>query len=228
MYYPYGGASLFGRQSSHFLYLILFCNFLCHFPYYQTLNRAPLAKSSSNDDEEWGWEDSSQGGDDIQIELASTKKDDDQDLTMAFSITGKRTSIQPQPATSDPVFHRTSHITSTTSAITTSSQISNPTVVTVVPASTYPHTTPITSLETTPVVATKKKTTANSTQSDDVFTSMGLASTPSFTSSTTSKSAVMPKASTNASKKSSSLSAIDLGLDSNWEDDGDLDDLLDD
>jgi hypothetical protein len=194
--------------------------------------RAPLAKSSTNDDEEWGWEDSSQGGDDVQVELTSTKKDDDQDLTMAFSITGKKTSMSPQSTASEPVFHRNPHtITSNTIPITSNNQSATSTGMALGPnTSTFSLslTNPITSLETTTTTMTtnKMKATQKPTQqSEDVFTSMGLASTPNFTP-TTSKSA-LTKSSTTANK-STSLAAIELGLDSNWDDDGDLDDLLDD
>ena len=69
----------------------------------------------------------------------------------------------------------------------------------------------------------KKK--QNKNQADDLFASMGLAAKPTFSATTSSSTTTKAP----LSKKSSDLVATDLmSVDAKWDDDGDLDDLLDD
>lgn len=189
--------------SSHHDFLFLF---------FSLYDSAPLARASTDDDEEWGWEDSSQGGVDGDVELSNKK--DDEDLSMAFAMSTKR---HPPPPKASPVFSRAPAIASV------QQQTSRPTSV--APSSFSPNNLQITTLgASTATSSMAKKKPIIKKQDDDLFASMGLAAKPNFS---TTNSSSMTKAS-DTTKKSTTLAATDLGNDANWDDDGDLDDLLDD
>jgi hypothetical protein len=173
--------------------------------YYST----PLARASADDDEEWGWEDSSQGGVDGDVELSNRK--DDEDLTMAFAM-----SKRPSTPKASPVFSRAP-------AVASAHQTNRPTSS--APSSFSPSNLQITTLgaSTTTSTMSKKKPIIKK-QDDDLFASMGLAAKPNFSTTNSGSMTRAPE----PTKKSTKLAATDLGNDANWDDDGDLDDLLDD
>jgi len=174
----------------------------------------PLA--ATDDDEEWGWEDNSQRQNDGDVELIGTKKED-HDLTRAFAMqsTGLPRNISAQPQN---ISKRSSPIVSRTKKTPAMSNF--PSAATTTAAPTVPSL-KITSLgksSSVPKKPIKKKNT-----DDDLFASMGLSAKPTFSQN---KPKVESKSSVTTSKLST-LATTDLG-NADWDDDGDLDDLLND
>jgi hypothetical protein len=171
----------------------------------------PLARSSPDDDEEWGWEDSSTGDNGGDVEM--TAKNDDEDLTMAFSISQTRPSApKASPAVrpkSSPVVSRPINSSMSSTPYSAAATSAMPTMQ-------------ITSLglKKASGVGLAKKKPMKKKQEDDLFASMGLAAKPTFSQA--------PKAKTAAKPNSSALAATDMGDEPDWDDDGDLDDLLND
>jgi len=175
----------------------------------------PLA--STDDDEEWGWEDNSQrqsGGD---VELTGTKKEDD-DLTRAFAM--QSTSLPRNISSQAPKINKRS------SPIVSRTNKKAP------PLSNFPSTTNTTTKPSMPSLkitslgkssGVPKKPMKKKAADDDLFASMGLAAKPVFSQN---KPKVESKSSVTRSKLST-LAAADLG-NADWDDDGDLDDLLND
>lgn len=167
----------------------------------------PLAgATAADDDEEWGWEDSSAGGEG-DIEMSSKK--DDEDLTMAFAMTRPKAS----PSVTRPTIRTPP----------TSFSPKAPVAYSPTPAATSTMPMQITSLgiKKTSTVAAKKKPVKKKTPDDDLFASMGFSAKPTFQHAP-------PKPAAAPVSNTSSLAAVDMGGDADWDDDGDLDDLLND
>ena len=178
-----------------------------------------MARSSAADDEEWGWEDSSHGNKG-HVEMSTMKHDED--LSMAFAMTSNTRQSQLPNNASPPVYSRAQGAMGTLATVGNRSQFTSSAM-------------PITSLgvrKSSPSSSsslTTRKKPIKKIQEDDLFTSMGLAAKPTFAASSTSKSGitVAPKVKS-STKNSSFLAATDMSVDAHWDDDGDLDDLLDD
>lgn len=174
----------------------------------------PLA--STDDDEEWGWEDNSQrqGGD---VELTGTKKEDD-DLTRAFAM--------QSPGLPRNISAQAPKVNKRSSPIVSRTKKKIPPIPNF-PSTTNTKTTPsVPSLKITSLGKSSgipKKPMKKKTTDDDLFASMGLAAKPTFSQS---KPKVESKSSV-ATSKLSTLASADLGS-ADWDEDGDLDDLLND
>lgn len=224
--------------------LFCYCNgptdYLCF-----TIHSIPLA-SATDDDEEWGWEDSSAGGGDVELmgSFSSARVKDDDALNEALAIEKKqpapkfvmspppmrsniagggaggnrkasssprvtaRPAAAPPPASSPPPVHHASapppmamQITSLGQKITNNNGSKKP-----------------------PARAVKKN-------DDDLFASMGLSSKPTFAPKQPagilgSKQSMM--SSTSSSTSSWRNASVEADEAAKWDDDGDLDDLLND
>jgi hypothetical protein len=170
----------------------------------------PLARSNPDDDEEWGWEDSSHGKNGGDVEM--TAKNDDEDLTMAFSVSQTRPSV---PKASPVVRPKSSPVVSRPM---NNGMSSTPYSAAATPAMPTMQITSLGLKKASGVGLAKKKPIRK--KEDDLFASMGLAAKPTFSQA--------PKAKAVAKPKSSALAATDMGEEADWDDDGDLDDLLND
>lgn len=145
-----------------------------------------------------------------------SNKKDDEDLTMAFATSSK--GLSHTSVKSSPVFSRAPPVATTSASNSGSGPSASMSAFT-------PSAMQISSLgvPTSSSTLAKKKPIKN--QEDDLFASMGLASKPTFSAHTSISTAAKAP-----SKKSSALAATDLmSVDAKWaDDDGDLDDLLDD
>jgi hypothetical protein len=164
-------------------------------------NSVPLANATTDDDEEWGWEDSSAGAAEIELGItSSSRKNDDDDLNKALAMEKK-----PRiPKFAVPPTKKTSGISVAAAPVQMPMQI--------------------TSLGNKPPTRTVQKPNKPRTN-DDLFASMGLSSKPTFAKQvpvTASSAAVV------ATSSWKNPSSPEPSTDERWDDDGDLDDLLND
>ena len=171
------------------------------------IKSVPLANATTDDDEEWGWEDSSAGVAEIELGITSLSRgkndDDDDDLNKALAMEKKP------------------HIPTFAAPSTkTASGISTTTAPAVVPV---PLTMQITSLGNKPPTRTVQKP-VKSRKDDDLFASMGLAAKPTFAKQVP----VTPSSAAVVATSWKNEAVPEPSADERWDDDGDLDDLLND
>ena len=165
------------------------------------LKSVPLANATTDDDEEWGWEDSSAGAAEIELGItASSRGKDDDDLNKALAM-DKKPHI---PKFAVPPTKTTSGISTNTAAAPVQMPMQ------------------ITSLGNKPTTRTVQKQN-KSKKDDDLFASMGLAAKPTFAKQVP----VTPSASGGATSWKNEAT-LESSADERWDDDGDLDDLLND
>jgi len=177
----------------------------------------PLANAATDDDEEWGWEDSTAGGGDVELSNASLRgKDDDEDLIKALAMEKStpipKFAIPPRKHVSDSPSTRLSKNRPPPSP--PSFPLADPSIM--------PMQMQITSLGQQAAKPNRTARPKKASPEDDLFASMGLASKPTFAKPSAAKSS----ASASSWKNPTMAESVDSG--EHWDDDGDLDDLLND
>jgi hypothetical protein len=204
-------------------------SYYCHRPtnvLCLTIHSIPLA-SATDDDEEWGWEDSSAGGGDVELmgSFSSARVKDDEALNEALAIQKRqppsKISMSPPPTKSNSA-GAGSHRISSVHHSSAPSPPPMPLHITSLGQKT------VNSIKKPPVRAVKKK-------DDDLFASMGLSSKPTFAPKQPtgvvlgSKQSMMSQSVTSSSTSSWRNAATEADQATvQWDDDGDLDDLLED
>jgi len=183
---------------------------------YNKSETVPLSRATADDDEEWGWEDSSAGSNNGGA-VEMTAKKDDEDLTMAFAMSQTRPSAPKSSPMSRP---KSASRPSAPSSYSHNSHTTTAAAAAATPAMPAMHITSLGVKKATGASSLANKKKPIKKKDDDLFASMGLAAKPTFSH--------VPKPKAPAKTKSSALAATDLGGDADWDDDGDLDDLLND